>query len=84
MSFQCAEGVYLFKTLIEAANSVEPEALKAQFEKSSELDTIYGKGPVCGEEFFGIKHIVANPLPIQMFKDGKAIPGGWIEVGAIP
>jgi ABC-type branched-subunit amino acid transport system substrate-binding protein len=85
MSFQCAEGIYLFKTLIESANSVDPADLKAEFEKSSQLDTIYGPGPVCGEEFFGIKHIVANPLPIQVWEDGKAAPGGaWIEIGAIP
>lgn len=84
MSYQCAAGIYLFKTLIEGANSIEPDDLKAKFESSSELDTIYGKGPVCGQEFFGIKHIVANPLPIQKFEGGKAISGGWIDIGRIP
>jgi branched-chain amino acid transport system substrate-binding protein len=84
MSFQCAVGVYLYKTLIEAAQSFEPADLKKQFESMKEIDTIYGKGPVCGEKFFGIKHIVAHPLPIQKFEGGKAVPAGWIEVGSIP
>ncbi|MBN2039720.1 MAG: ABC transporter substrate-binding protein [Spirochaetes bacterium] len=84
MSFQCAVGVYLYKTLIEAAQSFEPKDLKKQFESMDEIDTIYGKAPICGEKFFGIKHIVAHPMPIQKFEGGKAIPAKWVEVGTIP
>jgi branched-chain amino acid transport system substrate-binding protein len=84
MSFQCAVGVYLLKTLIEKAGSLDPADVKAQFESMNQIDTIYGVGPVCGEEFFGIKHIVANPLPIQKFEGGQPVPGGWLDVGVIP
>ncbi|MDY6827076.1 MAG: hypothetical protein SVV67_07890 [Bacillota bacterium] len=48
------------------------------------IDTIYGEGILCGEETFGIKHIISHPLPVQIYKNGQATPGGWVEIGEIP
>ena len=84
LSYQCAVGIYIFKDVIEAANSLDPTAVKNKLESMKEIDTIYGKGIICGEQSFGIKHIVAHPMPIQKFEGGKPVPGGWYEVGFIP
>jgi hypothetical protein len=84
LSYQCAVGIYIYKDVIEAANSLDPTVVKTKLESMKEVDTIYGKGVVCGEQSFGIKHIVAHPLPVQIFKGGKPVPGGWYEVGFIP
>jgi branched-chain amino acid transport system substrate-binding protein len=83
LSYQCATGVYLFKTLIEAAQSLDPVEVKAKFESMDTVDTIYGVGVIGGEETFGIKHVVANPVPVQKWENGKAVPGGWIDIGFI-
>jgi branched-chain amino acid transport system substrate-binding protein len=84
LSYQCAVGVYIYKEIIESAQSFDPTVVKNKLESMSEVDTIYGKGPVCGEKAFGIKHIVAHPLPVQIFENGQPKPGGWLEVGRIP
>ena len=84
LSYQCAVGVFLFKTLIEKAQSLDPTKVKAQFESMDTVDTICGKGIICGEKSFGIKHLVAHPLPIQKFENGKPTPAGWIDIGSVP
>lgn len=84
LSYQCVTGVYLFKTLIEAAQSLDTADVKAKFESMDTVDTIYGVGVIGGEETFGIKHVVACPVPVQKWEDGKTVPGGWIDIGFIP
>jgi branched-chain amino acid transport system substrate-binding protein len=84
LSYQCATGVYLIKTLIEAAQSIDPTDVKAQFESMDQVDTIYGTGLIGGEETFGIKHVVGGPVPVQKFENGKAVPAGWVDIGFIP
>jgi len=84
LSYQCITGVYLLKTLIEAAQSLDPAEVKAKFESMDTVDTIYGTGVIGGEEAFGIKHVVAHPLPVQKWENGKAVPAGWMDVGFIP
>jgi hypothetical protein len=84
LSYQCATGVYLIKTLIEAAQSIDPTDVKAQFESMDKVDTIYGTGLIGGEKTFGIKHVVGGPVPVQKFENGKAVPAGWVDLGYIP
>jgi branched-chain amino acid transport system substrate-binding protein len=84
LSYQCATGVYLLKTLIEAAQSIDPTDVKAQFESMGQVDTIYGPALIGGEELFGIKHVVGGPVPAQKFENGQAVPAGWVDIGLIP
>lgn len=84
LSYQCATGIYLLRTLIEAAQSFEPSDVMTKFRSMTTIDTIYGKGMICGEKSFGIKQLVASPVPIQKFEKGKAVPGGWIDIGFVP
>jgi branched-chain amino acid transport system substrate-binding protein len=84
LSYQCVTGVYLLKALFEAAQSFDPAEVKAQFESMDTVDTIYGTGVIGGEQAFGIKHVVAHPLPVQIFQNGQAVSGGWIDIGFIP
>ena len=84
LSYQCATNVYLLKTLIEAAQSIDPTEVKAKFESMDKVDTIYGTGLIGGEKTFGIKHVVGGPVPVQKFENGKAVPAGWVDIGFIP
>lgn len=84
LSYQCATGVFLLKTLLESAGSADPEVIIEKFRKMDTMDTIYGKGIVCGKETFGIRHLVATPVPIQKYEKGKAVPAGWVDIGYIP
>jgi branched-chain amino acid transport system substrate-binding protein len=84
LSYQCATGVYLIKTLAEAAQSVDPTEVKAQFESMDKVNTIYGTALIGGEKTFGIKHVVGGPVPVQKFENGKSVPAGWVDIGLIP
>ena len=84
LSYQCVTGLYLLKTLMEAAQSVDPKKVMAKFESMDKIDTIAGLGIICGEKTFGIKHLVAHPLGVQKFENGKPQPAGWIDIGFVP
>ena len=84
LSYQCVTGLYLLKTLMEAAQSVDPKKVIEKFESMDKIDTIAGPGVICGEKTFGIKHLVAHPLGVQKFEDGRPQPAGWIDIGYVP
>jgi branched-chain amino acid transport system substrate-binding protein len=79
-----ANVLYIFKEAIEAADSLDPTVVKNKLESMGTVETIFGTGRICGEETFGIKHTVAHPLPIQLFKNGQVVPAGWIDIGIVP
>jgi branched-chain amino acid transport system substrate-binding protein len=79
-----ANSLWTLKGAIEAAQSLDPTVVKEKWESMDKVETMYGMGTVCGEKTFGIRHVVAHPLPISLVKDGKVIPGGWIDIGVIP
>lgn len=79
-----AKALYILKEAIEAANSTDPTVIKDKLESMGTVETIFGTGIMSGEQTFGIKHTIAHPLPIQLFKDGQVVPAGWIDIGAIP
>jgi hypothetical protein len=79
-----SNNLWIFKAVIEGAQSLDPTVVKEWWESIDELDTLFGTGVMCGEETFGIKHLVSQPLSIQWLKDGQVVSGGWIDAGFIP
>jgi ABC-type branched-subunit amino acid transport system substrate-binding protein len=85
IKFTGANALWIIKDAIETAQSLDPTVVKDKLESMGTVDTIYGTGTLCGNETYGIaNHVVAHPLPIQVFKDGQVVPGGWINIGTIP
>jgi branched-chain amino acid transport system substrate-binding protein len=84
LKFMSANALWVYKNIIEAADSLDPTVVKAEWESADRLDTLFGPGTVCGEETYGIRHVVSHPLPIDWLKNGQIVPGGWIDVGYIP
>jgi hypothetical protein len=76
--------LYIFKEAMEAAGSIDPAVVKAKLESMGTVETLFGTGVLCGEQTYGINHVIAHQLPIQVFKDGKAMSGGWVDIGVIP
>ena len=84
LSYQCVTGIYLLKTLMEVAQSIDPKDVMATLESMDKVDTIAGQAFICGEKTFGIKHLVAHPLGVQKFEDGRPQSAGWIDIGFVP
>jgi len=84
LSYQSAISLFILIEAIEASQSLDPSVVRDTLESMDYVNTIYGEGILCGEDTFGINHIVSHPLPVQIFKNGEATPGGWVEIGRIP
>jgi ABC-type branched-subunit amino acid transport system substrate-binding protein len=77
-------ALWVLAHFIQAANSLEPAEVKAKWESTDKVDTVFGPGFVCGDESFGIKHhAVSRPMPYSMIMDGKVTFGGWQKQGSL-
>lgn len=82
---QSANSLWVLKQVIEAAQSVEPDAIKAKWESMGKVETFFGTGIICGDETTGIKHhVVTHPLPFQTLKNGKVVSAGFSGEVALP
>jgi branched-chain amino acid transport system substrate-binding protein len=82
---QSANSLWVLKQVIEAAQSIEPDALKAKWESMSKVETFFGTGIMCGDATSGLKHhIVTHPLPFQTLKNGKIVPAGFSGEVVLP
>ena len=78
-------GLWVLAQVIQAANSLDPDVVKAKWESMDKVETLFGTGYVGGDQTYGIKHhAVGHPLPYQKVVNGKIVYGGWIDVGPIP
>jgi branched-chain amino acid transport system substrate-binding protein len=75
-----ANCLFILKEAIEAAGSLDPAAVKATIESMGTVEAPFGTATVCGTELLGIpNHLIANPLPIDLFTGGKQVPQNWYE-----
>jgi branched-chain amino acid transport system substrate-binding protein len=80
-----ADSLWVLTQAIEKANSLDPEKVKAAWEASDTLDTIFGPACVSGDETFGQPHhVVPPPQGMQYLDEDGNIAGFLINVGCIP
>lgn len=78
-------SLYALINVIKAADSLDPNVVKAQWEKMSTIETVFGKGINSGDETYGIKHhVLSVPSSYQKAMNGEVTFKGWIEPGPIP
>jgi branched-chain amino acid transport system substrate-binding protein len=73
--------------IIQKANSLDPDVVKATWESTDSVDSVTGKVLFCGDETFGLKHhALSAPYPYQMLMNGEIIipEYPWIGPEAIP
>ncbi len=82
---QGATAFWVLTQAIEAAQSIDPTAVKAKWETMDKVETFQGPGRMCGDETFGLKHhVVSHPQPFQIMKGGKVVNAGLLDPGVIP
>lgn len=72
--------LYELKQVIEAAQSVDPTAIKDTWEKMKTVDTVYGQGKMGGLKTYGINHTVCAPCPIVALMNGEVKWVKWVDV----
>jgi branched-chain amino acid transport system substrate-binding protein len=83
---QCISGMEMFTTVIQKANSFDPEVFKKTWESLDTIDDpLFGKVLMGGDQSYGIRHHVASsPMPYQALQGGKIINLGWVDAAPIP
>lgn len=80
-----ATSLYALCQVIQAANSIDPKDVEAQWVKMNTIETLFGPATPSGAETFGIdRHALANPLQYQITKKGQVAFGGWVTIPAFP
>lgn len=72
--FESAQGwdaVWVLSQAIEAAQSLDPTAVKTAWENMPSVKTSFGPGHMGGLKTFGVNHIVVRPTPISRLENGK-------------
>jgi len=65
------DAVYVLVQGIEKAQSLDTDKVAQALEGMKSIDTVYGRGRMAGEDFFGVKHVVRRPIALSGIVDGK-------------
>ena len=72
-------ALWILAQVIQAANSLDPDAVKAKWESMDTVSTLYGDGVFCGDETYGLKHHdIDNPIQYAIIMNAKVIDRGWV------
>jgi hypothetical protein len=72
-------ALYMLKSAIEAADSIDPTAVRDKWQTLSTIPTLYGDGFPTGAKRFGMKnHAWAHPVPVCLINNGKIEYKPWV------
>lgn len=78
-------SLWILTRVIQAANSFDPEVVKAKWETMDKVECLYGTCMFGGDETYGLKHhAVSHPQAYQKLVRGKVVYGGWVAIGRVP
>jgi branched-chain amino acid transport system substrate-binding protein len=84
-TFTLGNCLMVLTNVMEKANSLDVEKIKAKWESLDTIDSVYGTGKVGGLKTFGRRCSVTWPEPYNMTMDGKVIKNlPWIDPGPTP
>jgi branched-chain amino acid transport system substrate-binding protein len=65
------DAVYVLVQGIQKAQSLDTDKVVQALENIGSIDTVYGRGRIAGEDFFGVKHAVRRPIALSGIMSGK-------------
>jgi len=65
------DAVYVLVQGIEKAQSLDTDKVARALEDMKSVDTVYGRGRMAGEDFYGVKHVVRRPIALSGIVGGK-------------
>jgi branched-chain amino acid transport system substrate-binding protein len=65
------DAVYVLVQGIQKAQSLDADKVVQALENMGSIETVYGRGRVAGEDFFGVKHAVRRPIALSGIMSGK-------------
>jgi branched-chain amino acid transport system substrate-binding protein len=78
-------ALYMLKSAIETADSVDPTAVRNTWETLDTIPTLYGDGFPTGAKLYGLKnHAWAHPVPVCLINGGKIEYKPWVAPDVTP
>lgn len=78
------DPVYTLAQAIAAAQSLEPDVIRATWEQMETIDTAYGPARMGGQATYGLRHAVVGPRAIAGLEQGRPVGKGWIRDINVP
>jgi branched-chain amino acid transport system substrate-binding protein len=79
------EALYLLRNAIEAADSLDPAAVRDKWQTLTTIPTLYGDGFPSGNQLYGLtNHAWANPIPVCLIDKQKVDYKPWIIPDVTP
>lgn len=70
-------GLWALTEVIKAADSLDPDVVKAQWEAMDQVQCLYGTAPLGGDETYGLKqHALGHPMSYSKLMNGHVVYGG--------
>jgi branched-chain amino acid transport system substrate-binding protein len=78
-------SLYMLRYAIEAADSLDPTAVRDKWETLTKIPTLYGDGFPSGNKLFGLtNHAWAYPVPVCLINNAKPEYKPWILPDVTP
>jgi hypothetical protein len=80
LHLETPNGLWCLLYAIQNAQSLDPTEVRNHWEKMDTIPgTLFGTGKMGGQEIYGIRHIVATPVPFTRLMNGKPVFGRWVD-----
>lgn len=75
----CMDNLYNLLQLMQGAGSTDVEAVRSYFDSIDSIETLFGTGVKCGEETFGVAHLIAHPSHALKAENGQIVYMGTYD-----
>ena len=75
----CMDNLYNLLQLMQGAGSTDVEAVRSYFDSIDSIETLFGTGVKCGEETFGVVHLIAHPSHALKAENGQIVYMGTYD-----
>ena len=75
----CMDNLYNLLQLMQGAGSTDVEAVLSYFDSIDSIETLFGTGVKCGEETFGVAHLIAHPSHALKAENGQIVYMGTYD-----
>lgn len=75
----CMDNLYNLLQLMQGAGSTDVEAVRSYFDSIDFIETLFGTGVKCGEETFGVAHLIAHPSHALKAENGQIVYMGTYD-----
>ncbi len=75
----CLDNLYNLLQLMQGAGSIDVEEVRSYFDSIDTIETLFGTGVKCGQETFGVAHLIAHPNHAMKAENGNVVYMGTYD-----